>query len=101
MQNRARFAHEAARRIELNFADRDRHSRVEYRRGGTPDRGSQARGEFRDREGLGDVIVGARIECFNLVGRGVTSIFGPVRATRLAYRNRREANLYPADAKWI
>ena len=33
--------------------------------------------------------------------RGVTSIFGPVRATRLAYRNRREANLYPADAKWI
>src|ERR1035437_5496955 len=33
--------------------------------------------------------------------RGVTSIFGPVRATRLAYRNRREANLSPADAKWI
>lgn len=33
--------------------------------------------------------------------RGVVSIFGPVRATRLAYRNRREANLYPADARWI
>jgi hypothetical protein len=32
--------------------------------------------------------------------RGVISIFGPVRATRLAYRNRREANLYPADARW-
>ena len=33
--------------------------------------------------------------------RGVISIFGPVRATRLAYRNRREANLYPADARWM
>jgi hypothetical protein len=32
--------------------------------------------------------------------RGVVSIFGPVRATRLAYRNRREASLYPADARW-
>ena len=32
--------------------------------------------------------------------RGVASIFGPVRAVRLAYRNRREANLYPADARW-
>jgi hypothetical protein len=32
--------------------------------------------------------------------RGVVSIFGPVRAQRLAYRNRREANLYPADARW-
>jgi hypothetical protein len=31
----------------------------------------------------------------------VVSIFGPVRAERLAYRNRREANLYPADARWI
>jgi hypothetical protein len=31
--------------------------------------------------------------------RGVLSIFGPVRATRLAYRNRREADLYPADAR--
>ncbi len=34
-------------------------------------------------------------------GRGVTSIFGPVRVTRMAYRNRREPNLYPADARWI
>jgi hypothetical protein len=33
--------------------------------------------------------------------RGVVSIFGPVRATRMAYRNRREANLYPADARWM
>ena len=33
--------------------------------------------------------------------RGVVSIFGPVRAGRLAYRNRREASLYPADARWI
>src|SRR5512135_30595 len=33
--------------------------------------------------------------------RGVASICGPVRATRLAYRNRREPNLYPADARWI
>jgi hypothetical protein len=33
--------------------------------------------------------------------RGVASVFGPVRATRLAYRNRREANLYPADARWM
>ena len=33
--------------------------------------------------------------------RGVVSIFGPVRAARLAYRNRREANLYPADARWV
>jgi len=32
-------------------------------------------------------------------GRGVTSVFGPVRVTRLAYRNRREPNLYPADAR--
>jgi hypothetical protein len=32
--------------------------------------------------------------------RGVVSIFGPVRASRLAYRNRREASLYPADARW-
>ena len=29
------------------------------------------------------------------------SIFGPVRAERMAYRSRREANLYPADARWI
>ena len=33
--------------------------------------------------------------------RGAVSIFGPVRAVRLAYRNRREANLYPADARWV
>jgi hypothetical protein len=32
-------------------------------------------------------------------GRGVTSVFGPVRVTRKAYRNRREPNLYPADAR--
>ena len=32
-------------------------------------------------------------------GRGVMSVFGPVRVTRLAYRNRREPNLYPADAR--
>ena len=34
-------------------------------------------------------------------GRGLASVFGPVRVTRKAYRNRREANLYPADARWI
>ncbi|HUY46057.1 MAG TPA: hypothetical protein VMV92_10070 [Streptosporangiaceae bacterium] len=34
-------------------------------------------------------------------GRGVVSIFGPVRAGRMAYRNVREANLYPADARWV
>ena len=34
-------------------------------------------------------------------GRGVTSVFGPARVTRRAYRNRREPNLYPADARWI
>ena len=33
--------------------------------------------------------------------RGVMSVFGPVRAARLAYRNRREPNLYPADARWV
>lgn len=33
--------------------------------------------------------------------RGLSSVFGPVRATRLACRNRREANLYPADARWM
>ena len=33
--------------------------------------------------------------------RGVASVFGPVRVTRLAYRNRREPNLYPADARQI
>jgi hypothetical protein len=34
-------------------------------------------------------------------GRGVTSVFGPVRVTRMAYRNRREPNLYPADARAV
>jgi hypothetical protein len=34
-------------------------------------------------------------------GRGVTSVFGPVRVARLAYRNRREPNLYPADARLV
>ena len=33
--------------------------------------------------------------------RGVASVFGPVRVSRIAYRNRREPNLYPADARWI
>ena len=32
-------------------------------------------------------------------GRGLASVFGPVRVTRMAYRNRREPNLYPADAR--
>ena len=31
----------------------------------------------------------------------MASVFGPVRAERLAYRNRREPNLYPADARWM
>ena len=31
----------------------------------------------------------------------MVSIFGPVRAGRMAYRSTREANLYPADARWI
>lgn len=34
-------------------------------------------------------------------GRGVASVFGPVRVTRMAYRNRREPNLYPADARQV
>lgn len=33
--------------------------------------------------------------------RGVNSVFGPLRVSRLAYRNRREPNLYPADARWV
>jgi hypothetical protein len=33
-------------------------------------------------------------------GRGLASVFGPVRVSRIAYRNRREPNLYPADARW-
>ena len=31
----------------------------------------------------------------------MTSVFGPVRVSRMACRNRREPNLYPADARWI
>ena len=34
-------------------------------------------------------------------GRSLASVFGPVRVTRLAYRNRREPNLYPADARQV
>src|SRR5260370_206210 len=34
-------------------------------------------------------------------GRGVASVFGPVRVTRMACRNRREPNLYPADARQV
>jgi hypothetical protein len=34
-------------------------------------------------------------------GRGVTSVFGSVRVTRKAYRNRREPNMYPADARQV
>jgi hypothetical protein len=34
-------------------------------------------------------------------GRGVASVFGPVRVIRKAYRNRREPNLYPADARQV
>jgi hypothetical protein len=33
--------------------------------------------------------------------RGVASVFGPVRVSRMACRNRREPNLYPAGARWI
>ena len=31
--------------------------------------------------------------------RGLASIFGPVKVTRMAYRHGREENLYPADAR--
>lgn len=31
--------------------------------------------------------------------RGLASVFGPVTVTRMAYRHRREENLYPADAR--
>jgi hypothetical protein len=31
--------------------------------------------------------------------RGLETIFGPVTVTRMAYRNRKEPNLYPADAR--
>jgi hypothetical protein len=34
-------------------------------------------------------------------GRGLASVFGPVRVARMAYRNRREPNLYPADARQV
>ena len=34
-------------------------------------------------------------------GRGLASVFGPVRVTRMAYRNRQEPNLYPADARSV
>jgi hypothetical protein len=34
-------------------------------------------------------------------GRGLASVFGPVRVTRMAYRNRREPNLYPSDARQV
>lgn len=34
-------------------------------------------------------------------GRGLASVFGQVRVTRKAYRNRREPNLYPADARQV
>lgn len=33
--------------------------------------------------------------------RGLETVFGPVTVTRLAYRNRKEPNLYPADARQI
>jgi hypothetical protein len=34
-------------------------------------------------------------------GWGLASVFGPVRVIRMAYRNRREPNLYPADARQV
>ena len=33
--------------------------------------------------------------------RGLASVFGPVRVTRMAYRHRREPNLYPAHARQV
>jgi len=33
--------------------------------------------------------------------RGLASVFGPVRVSRMACRNRREPNLYPADARQV
>jgi hypothetical protein len=33
--------------------------------------------------------------------RGLASIFGPVRVTRMAYRHGHEENLYPADARSV
>src|SRR6266496_2740677 len=34
-------------------------------------------------------------------GRGLASVFGPVRVTRMAYRHGHEENLYPADARAV
>ncbi len=34
-------------------------------------------------------------------GRGLASVFGPVRVTRMAYRHGHEENLYPADARSV
>ena len=34
-------------------------------------------------------------------GRGLASVFGPVRVTRMAYRHGHEENLYPADARQV
>ncbi len=34
-------------------------------------------------------------------GRGLASVFGPVWVSRMAYRNRREPNLYPAGARQV
>jgi len=34
-------------------------------------------------------------------GRGVTSVSGPVQVSRMAYRDRREPNLYPAGARQV
>jgi len=33
--------------------------------------------------------------------RGLASVFGPVRVTRMAYRHGHEENLYPADARQV
>jgi hypothetical protein len=33
--------------------------------------------------------------------RGLASVFGPVKVTRMAYRHGREENLYPADARSV
>jgi hypothetical protein len=33
--------------------------------------------------------------------RGLASVFGPVRVTRMAYRHGHEENLYPADARLV
>jgi hypothetical protein len=33
--------------------------------------------------------------------RGLETVFGPVTVTRMAYRNRKEPNLYPADARQV